>query len=44
MKTQSPVVACAPAPHSSVPTMSPSGISHDLAEVVREEIVRALRK
>jgi L-fuculose-phosphate aldolase len=39
-----PVVACAPAPHSSVPTMSPGGQRHDLATVVREEIVRALRK
>lgn len=38
-----PVVACAPAPHSSVPTMSPGGERHDLASVVREEIVRALR-
>jgi L-fuculose-phosphate aldolase len=39
-----PVVACAPAPHSSVPTVPPSGSrSHDLAELVREEIVRALR-
>jgi len=39
-----PVVACAPAPHASVPTMSPGGERHDLATVVREEIVRALRK
>jgi L-fuculose-phosphate aldolase len=39
----SPVVACAPAPHSDVPTISPGG-SRDLASVVREEIVRALRK
>jgi len=38
-----PVVACAPAPHSSVPTVSPSGKPHDLAQLVREEIVRALR-
>jgi L-fuculose-phosphate aldolase len=38
------VVACAPAPHASVPTMSPGGQPHDLATVVREEIVRALRK
>jgi L-fuculose-phosphate aldolase len=37
------VVACAPAPHSSVPTMSPGGERHDLMTVVREEIVRALR-
>lgn len=39
-----PVVACAPAPHSSVPTMSPGGERHDLMSVVREEIVRALSK
>ncbi len=38
------VVACAPAPHSHVSTMSPDGSLHDLATVVREEIVRALRK
>ncbi|HVK73332.1 MAG TPA: class II aldolase/adducin family protein [Kofleriaceae bacterium] len=39
-----PVVACAPAPHSPVPTVEPvrpGGV--DLAAVVREEIVRALR-
>ncbi len=40
-----PVVACAPAPHSPVPTVPPSGGKpHDLAQLVREEIVRALRK
>lgn len=39
-----PVVACAPAPHASVSTMTPGGVPHDLATVVREEIVRALRK
>jgi hypothetical protein len=38
------VVACAPAPHANVATMSPSGQKHDLAALVREEIVRALRK
>ena len=38
-----PVVACAPAPHSPVATISPSGKPADLAAVVREEIVRALR-
>jgi L-fuculose-phosphate aldolase len=38
------VVACAPAPHANVATMSPAGVKHDLAAVVREEIVRALRK
>ncbi|MGE5184633.1 MAG: class II aldolase/adducin family protein [Acidobacteriota bacterium] len=41
--SQKPVVACAPAPHSPVPTVSPSGKQHDLAQVVREEIVKALR-
>jgi L-fuculose-phosphate aldolase len=42
--TQKPVVACAPAPHSEVPTVPPSGGKpHDLAQLVREEIVRALR-
>ena len=41
---QGPVVACAPAPHSEVPVVPPSGGKpHDLAQVVREEIVRALR-
>ncbi|HEY1555740.1 MAG TPA: class II aldolase/adducin family protein [Kofleriaceae bacterium] len=38
---QKPVVACAPAPHSPVPTIAPGGAK--LADVVREEIVRALR-
>lgn len=38
-----PVVACAPAPHANVATISPSGKPHDLTAVVREEIVRALR-
>jgi L-fuculose-phosphate aldolase len=39
-----PVVACAPAPHSSVPTIAPGGNKpQDLATVVREEIVKALR-
>jgi len=48
------VVACAPAPHASVATMSPGGAAHDrapqdrapqdLAAIVREEIVKALRK
>jgi len=41
-----PVVACAPAPHSPVPTISPGGASHapaELAQVVRDEILRALR-
>jgi L-fuculose-phosphate aldolase len=41
---QKPVVACAPAPHSPVPTVPPGGGKpHDLAQLVREEIVRALR-
>jgi L-fuculose-phosphate aldolase len=35
-----PVVACAPAPHSSTATVG----GNDLASVVREEIVRALSK
>ncbi|HEY0194567.1 MAG TPA: class II aldolase/adducin family protein [Kofleriaceae bacterium] len=39
-----PVVACAPAPHASVPTISAGGQPMDLAGIVREEIVRALRK
>jgi L-fuculose-phosphate aldolase len=41
-----PVVACAPAPHSPVPTISADGrhrSDDDLASIVREEIVRALR-
>lgn len=38
------VVACAPAPHANVATMTPSGQRHDLAAVVREEIIAALRK
>lgn len=38
---QVPVVACAPAPHSPVPTIAPGGAK--LSDVVREEIVRALR-
>jgi L-fuculose-phosphate aldolase len=39
-----PVVACAPAPHSPVPTIPPGGQPAELATIVREEIVRALRK
>lgn len=40
-----PVVACAPAPHSQVPTIAPGGNRPlELAQVVREEIVRALRQ
>jgi len=40
-----PVVACAPAPHANVATIAPSGsgANQSLADVVREEIVRALR-
>jgi L-fuculose-phosphate aldolase len=38
---QAAVVACAPAPHSTVPTIPAGGAK--LADVVREEIVRALR-
>ena len=42
--TQKPVVACAPAPHAEVPVVPPGGTKpHDLAQLVREEIVRALR-
>jgi L-fuculose-phosphate aldolase len=37
-----PVVACAPAPHSPVPTIDPVR-QQDLVSVVREEIVKALR-
>jgi L-fuculose-phosphate aldolase len=37
-----PVVACAPAPHATVATIPPGGAK--LADVVREEIVRALRQ
>ena len=44
LSVQKPVVACAPAPHSEVPVVPPSGGKpHDLAQLVREEIVRALR-
>jgi L-fuculose-phosphate aldolase len=43
--TVRPVVACAPAPHSPVPTIAPGGsASLELAQVVREEIVRALSR
>ena len=38
------VVACAPAPHANVATMTPSGKKHDLEALIREEIVAALRK
>lgn len=40
-----PVIACAPAPHSPVPTTAGTGLPRDtdLAAVVRDEIVRALR-
>jgi len=41
---QKPVVACAPAPDATVPTMSPGGTPHALSDIVREEIVRALRR
>jgi L-fuculose-phosphate aldolase len=43
--TPKPVVACAPAPHSPVPTISHGKPREpeDLARVVREEIVKALR-
>lgn len=53
--TPKAVVACAPAPHANIPTMSPGGARHDapspsagasadIAAVVREEIVKALRQ
>jgi L-fuculose-phosphate aldolase len=38
------VVACAPAPHSSTPILEPARREVDVAAVVREEIVRALRE
>lgn len=43
------VVACAPAPHAAVPTLPPGGSPpadspSELATVVREEILRALRE
>ena len=41
-----PVVACAPAPHSEVPTVAPGRPSSDRARVaalIREEILRAMR-
>jgi hypothetical protein len=39
-----PVVACAPAPHAATPIVEPARRSQDVAAVVREEIVRALRE
>jgi len=38
-----PVVACAPSPTATVATISPSGKPHDLKDLIREEIVRALK-
>jgi len=38
-----PVVACAPGPQGSTPTIPTGGKQRELAELVREEIVRALR-
>jgi L-fuculose-phosphate aldolase len=38
-----PVVACAPSPTASVATIAPGGAKLPLEDVVREEIVRALR-
>jgi L-fuculose-phosphate aldolase len=43
LASDKPVVACAPAPHAQIATISPGGKPHDLGAVVREEIVRALR-
>jgi L-fuculose-phosphate aldolase len=40
---QKPVVACAPAPHSDVPTIPPGG-APDLVKIIREELVRALKE
>jgi L-fuculose-phosphate aldolase len=41
-----PVVACAPAPHSSTPVIPPGRPASrtDIASVVREELIRALRE
>jgi len=40
-----PVVACAPAPHSPVPTIAPGGRQPaEVAALIREEIARALRE
>jgi L-fuculose-phosphate aldolase len=39
-----PVVACAPAPHSSTPTIAPGKQRAEVAALIREEIVRALRE
>ncbi|HTE55097.1 MAG TPA: class II aldolase/adducin family protein [Kofleriaceae bacterium] len=40
-----PVVACAPAPHSPTPTIAPGRPARaDVAAVVREELLRALRE
>lgn len=46
---RTPVVACAPAPHSDTPTIPPGGARQapprgDVAAIVREELVRALRE
>ncbi|MCX5741227.1 MAG: class II aldolase/adducin family protein, partial [Proteobacteria bacterium] len=38
------VVACAPAPHSSVPTTADLPRAADLSQVIREEIIAALRR
>jgi L-fuculose-phosphate aldolase len=40
--SEKPVVACAPAPHAPTPTLAPG--RSDVAAVVREEILRALRE
>ncbi len=37
-----PVVACAPAPHATVATIAPGG-ARDIAAIVRDEVVRALK-
>jgi hypothetical protein len=38
-----PVVACAPAPHSPVATIPPGKPAVDLAAIVRDELLAALR-
>lgn len=43
LEGQQPVVACAPSPTATVPILSHAGKPNDLAGIVREEVVRALR-
>jgi L-fuculose-phosphate aldolase len=44
LRAAQPVVACAPAPHSPVPTIAPGRPRAEVAALVREEIARALRE